>query len=94
MITVGEPHLIPASQLSTPEDTVAVTELSGIHLYAVETAKVPGLAEALSREASPYAVVVIHPNADTLQVYPATDEEDALESIYDIEYRIADIIFG
>lgn len=94
MITIGEPYLIPASRLSGPQKTIAVTDLSGIYLYAAETSNVPGLEEALGEATVPYAVVVAHPNSDTLQVYPATDEEDALESIYDIEYQIADVIFG
>lgn len=91
---IGDPVLVPMDDIETPEDPLAITELSGIVLYAVETKAVPGLADMLEDKHQSHAVLVYYPDEEFVHTYLYPTEEDVLEDIWDIEYRIANFIYS
>lgn len=91
---IGDPIYVPVDDLELPETFIAETELSGITLYGVKTQSVAGLGEALEGKAGDYAVLVYYPDEEFAHVYLYASEEEVLEDIWDIEYRIANFIYS
>lgn len=90
---IGDPILVPFDDVTLPDSFLTQTELSGIKLYATDTLSVAGLDESLEGKSQKYAVLVEYPDEEFLHVYMYPTEEDVLEEIWDIEYRIADFIY-